>query len=383
MNNVLQLKKGRPARVLNGHPWVFSTEVEALLDPSFNGQAVELKDSRGRSLGAGLYNGQSTIVWRRFSRKVENLDASLLGDLLEKAVRRRTDDPYQRLVWSEADLLPGLVVDRFGSVLVVQALTLGMEQRLPWITDWLRERYAPQEIVLRNDAPTRLREGMECYARTLSGQPLSGEWHRIDGLEYYLDFLGGQKTGYYMDQREQHLLVSTYAEGRRVLDAFCNQGAFALHAAARGASSVLGLDISGDCVQAASRNAERNGLTVDFQEANVFDWMTEHREGQFDLIVLDPPSFARNRKSLAGAIRGYKELHLRALRMLSPGGILATYSCSQHVDSSLFLQSLSDAAADVRREVRLLHQTGQPADHPVVITIPESHYLKGYVVQAD
>ncbi len=383
MPSFLKLKPTTHARVLRGHPWVYAGEVQKLLPASYDGQAVELRDSRGRSLGSGLYNSKSQLVWRRFSREARPFDAAYVRGAIQRAAARRASEPFRRLVWSEADHLPGLVVDQFEDVLVVQALALGVDRALPLISDILDELFRPAEIVYRNDAPTRKHEGLEAEARTRSGRPLEPRWFKIEGFEYHVDLVGGQKTGFYLDQRAQHRRVASFAKGRRVLDCFTNQGAFALHCARAGAAGVTAVDISEDCIGASRRNAERNGLSVDFVAANVFDWFGEHREDTFDLIVLDPPSFARNRQAVPAALRGYKELHLRALRMLTPGGILATYSCSHHVDHQTFLGTLADAAGDARREVRLLEETGQPSDHPILITMPESQYLKGLIVQAE
>ena len=300
---------------------------------------------------------------------------------LESAIARRAPDKARRLVWSEADGLPGLVVDQFGEVLVVQALTAGMDQALPLITECLKRLLSPSEIVYRNDAPIRKLEGLEISVSTLSGERAGATWLTLDGIEFFVDLQGGHKTGFYLDQRAQHLRVAALAKGRRVLDGFCHQGGFALHCAKAGAESVLAVDISEDCVKTARLNAGKNQLAVEFAVMNMFDWFTANRNESFDLIVLDPPSFARSKKSLQGALRGYKELNLRAMRMLPPGGILATYSCSQNVSPAQFMDMLAQAAGDAKRDFVVLEETGQPADHPVLLTMPESHYLKGAILQ--
>ncbi|MGE9296742.1 MAG: class I SAM-dependent rRNA methyltransferase [Puniceicoccales bacterium] len=382
MQPTLQLKPGKGPRAAQGHPWAYASDVRELLPGNLNGQAVELKDSRGRSLGTGLYNGKSQIVWRRFSRDVRKFDRAFLAEAIGAAIERRTKDDFRRVVWSEADELPGLVVDQFADVLVVQLLTLGMDAARADIESVLEELLAPREIVYRNDAPSRQHEGLPMHVNTRSGERSSAQWFTIDGLEYFLDLFGGQKTGFYLDQRGQHRRIAELAKGRRVLDAFCNQGAFAMHCARAGAKSVLAVDISPECAQATKMNAGKNQLAINVEQANMFDWFTANRNETFDLIVLDPPSFARNKKSLAGALRGYKELNLRALRLLAPGGILASYSCSQSVGLGEFMQTVRDAAADARRDVRLVQVTGQPADHPALLNIPESHYLKGVILEA-
>lgn len=377
----LKLKPGPAPRVLRGHPWVFANELAKLLPAEYNGEAAELRDARGRFLGMGIYNGRSQIAWRRYSRKKVPFDRSFIENRLRAAISRRQPDQARRLVWSEADSLPGLIVDQFGDVLVVQAVTQGMDRALADVADCLGQLLKPTEIVFRNDAPSRKLEGLESSVRTLSGKRADGKWMTLDGIEYFIDLQGGHKTGFYLDQRGQHVRVAAYARSRRVLDGFCHQGGFALHCAKAGAASVLAIDISEECIKTARLNAGKNQLPIDFEVVNMFDWFTENREAQFDLIILDPPSFARSKKSLAGALRGYKELNLRAMRMLSPGGILATYSCSQNVSPSQFREILAEAAADARREAIVLEETGQPLDHPVLLTMPESHYLKGAILE--
>lgn len=381
----LQLKQGsRRPRVLSGHPWVFVNEVESLLPAECDGTAVGLTTPKGRSLGTGLYNSRSQIVWRRLAGAEARWDAAYIASALEAALARRSDETVQRLVWSEADDLPGLVVDRYEDILVVQALTLGVDRVLPEIVQWLRRQIkGVTEVLYRHDAPVRELEGLPLEVRTESGKPLAPRWFQIRGLWYHLDLGVGQKTGYYLDQRDEHERVALLMEGRRVLDAFCNQGAFALQAKSRGAGEVIGIDSSAEALRGAAANAERNRLAVSWIEANVFDWLTANKHEKFDGIILDPPAFAPQKRAVEGALRGYKQLHLRALRMLSPGGILATYACSQHITRELFLGSLTEAAVDVGRRVQLLEETGQPLDHPVRLGFPESHYLKGLIVRVD
>ena len=379
----LKLSK-RPARVIFGHPWVFAGEIETPPEIA-DGSAVELLDTRGHSLGSGIWSGKSQIVWRRFSRDVCEWDADFIGKTLAKSVARRVSAPAcRRLVWSEADSLPGLVVDRFADTLVVQALTVGADKQLENVAEWLDKNLAPAEIIFRNDAPTRRFEGLANEISFYKNRAHTPRWFEIDGLEYFLDLANGQKTGFYLDQREQHLFVAkNYAAGRSVLDACCNQGGFAMQCARAGATSVHGVDISAPAVEACRLNCEHNKIAnASFETANIFDWFGANRERKFDLIVLDPPPFARSKSALEGALRGYKELNLRALKMLNPGGILATYSCSHRVGMEQYIEVVSAAARDARRDVRLLEITGQPADHPCLLNFPESHYLKGLIVQA-
>lgn len=381
----LRLKPGRHNRVIDGHPWVFAGEIIPPPEGALrDGDAVELRDPKDRCLGSGLYNSKSQIVWRRFARAPRTFDELTVHGLLDAALARRDRNAkVQRLVWAESDNLPGLVVERYDDCASIQSTVCGMDRMLPAVAGWLQIRLGIKDIVYRCDSPARKHEGLESYVKTWDGRPFRPRPVEIDGVTYTIDLVGGQKTGYYLDQRDQHSLVATYAKNRRVLDACCNQGGFALQAARAGASSVLALDISEDCTAATAANAKANGLKVETVTANLFDWFTTNREVKFDLIILDPPPFARSKDAVEGALRGYKELNLRAMRLLAPGGILATYSCSQRVTPDLFLTTLGDAAADAKREVRLLETTGQPDDHPVLLTFPESRYLKGAILRVD
>lgn len=382
----IKLKPNARARVLHGHPWVFANEVEALPPAECDGEVIECRDRTGRFVGCGIYNSKSQIVWRRLSRDRVVLDAAYLRDALQRAIARRSPEPARRLVWSESDDLPGVVVDQFEDALVVQVQTLAMEKRAAALADALAELLNPAEIIFRNDAPIRRLEGLPIEVHTRSGRTWEPRWTRIAGMEYWLDLQHGQKTGFYLDQRFQHAAVAKYCAGRRVLDAFCNQGAFALHAARAGAAEVLGIDSAEDAIAAARRNAERNGLTVDFQLANVFDWFNDPAravEPMWDVIILDPPPFAKSKSALEGALRGYKEINLRAMRRLVRGGVLVTYTCSHHMQDAELRGVLADAAADAKRKVRVLEWSHQPPDHPVLMTMSESEYLRGYILQVE
>lgn len=382
----IKLKANARARVLNGHPWVFGNEVEALLGAEHDGEVVECRDRTGRFIGTGIYNSKSQIVWRRLSRDRVTLDAAYIRAALERALARRASENARRLVWSESDDLPGLVVDQFEDTLVVQIQSLALEKRSAVVGDALAALLKPAEIIFRNDAPIRRLEGLPMEVHTRSGGDWAPRWMRIGGFDYWLDLQHGQKTGFYLDQRVQHGTVAKYCAGRRVLDAFCNQGSFSLHAARAGAAEVLGLDSAEDAIAAARRNAERNGVTAEFQLANVFDWFNDPARSVdplWDVIILDPPPFAKSRSALEGALRGYKEINLRAMRRLSPGGVLATYTCSHHMQDAELRGVLAEAATDARRRVRVLEWAHQPADHPVLATMSESEYLRGYILQVE
>jgi 23S rRNA (cytosine1962-C5)-methyltransferase len=427
----LKLKPNAKSRALAGHPWVFANEVEALLPAAHDGEVVECRDRTGRPLGSGIYNGRSQICWRRLARERVTLDETWLRAAIARAVARRdeldatagciettapiripttdaqdtqnTQDTHdaqppihipptgapdilaRRLIWSESDDLPGVVVDQFDDTLVVQIQTLAMEKRRDLLARLLAETLSPREIIFRNDATIRRLEGLAQETGTHSGAPWEPRWMRIDGIDYWLDLQGGQKTGFYLDQRAQHRLVARHARGRRVLDAFCNQGPFALHCARAGAAEVLGLDSAADAIAQARRNAARNRLPAEFATANVFDFLNDpaRRAQTWDLIILDPPPFAKSKSALAGALRGYKEINLRAMQHLAPGGILATYTCSHHMRDAELRQVLAEAAADARRRARVLAFCHQPPDHPVLLTMPESEYLRGYIIHVE
>jgi len=392
----LKLKANAKSRVLSGHPWVFANEVETLLPVVNDGGVVECRDRAGRFLGSGIYNSKSQIIWRRLSTQRVTLDEAYFRLALTKAIARR-DVPsansqstvvqlHRRLVWSESDDLPGVVVDQFGDTLVLQVQTLAMDQRTDLIVDLLAELLAPAEIIVRNDAHIRKLEGLSLGVHTRSGRAWEPRWEKIDGFDYWLDLQSGQKTGFYLDQREQHAVLAKYCGGKRVLDAFCNQGPFALHAARAGAKEVLGLDSATDAIDQARKNAARNGVNAAFAVANVFDWFNDparHGEPLWDVIVLDPPPFAKSKSALEGALRGYKEINLRAMQSLVPGGVLATYTCSHHMQDAELRSVLAEAATDAKRKVRVAEFCHQPADHPVLVTMPESEYLRGYIVRVE
>jgi 23S rRNA (cytosine1962-C5)-methyltransferase len=378
-----KLKPNANSRVLSGHPWVFANEVEAPLPQECDGEVVECRDRMGRFLGTGICNGRSQIVWRRLSRDRVALDEAYLGDALKRAVSRRAPGEFRRLVWSESDDLPGVVADQYGDTVVVQIQTLAMEKRAALIGDLIADILSPAEVIFRNDAPIRRLEGLALETHTRSGRPWEPRWAMIDGFEVWLDLVGGQKTGFYLDQRLQHPAVARYCQGKRVLDAFCNQGSFAIHASRAGAVEVLGLDSAVEAVEAARRNAVRNRINATFEAANVFDWLNDpaNKPGpRWDVVIMDPPPFAKSKSALEGALRGYKEINLRAMQRLAPGGILASYSCSHHMQDAELRSVLSAAASDAKRRVRILEFCHQPADHPVLLSMPESEYLRGYIL---
>ncbi len=379
------------ARILHGHDWVYGTEVRKVYGEPQPGEVVALKDRRDHFLGSAIYNPHSQIVARRFSRRKQVLDADFFERRIRQAAEQRAQDlpgeTLVRLVWSESDGLPGLIVDRYQDVLVMQTLTLAMHLHEAEIVQVLKLVLEPSCIVVRNDSHANVLEsegippGMHiAFGEKPSPFPASGS-----GIVFEVDPCGGQKTGLYLDQLDNYRRVAQYARGRSVLDCFCNQGGFGLACALAGASKVTAIDISEAAVQSVRRNAHLNGVSIDASAVNAFDLLKAESEAvrrgeapKWEHIILDPPSFSRNRQSLTGALRGYKEIHLRAMQMLPVGGVLSTFTCSHHVSRALFLQIIADAAADAHCTLRLLAEHGQRADHPVLLNLPESQYLRGF-----
>lgn len=376
------------SRIFHGHDWVYATEVQKSFGDPQPGAVITLKDFRDRPLGTAIYNPTSQIVARRISRRKQDLDAEFFDRRLRRALVVREamafPEPVYRLVWSEADGLPGVIIDRYGDAFVLQTLTLAMDLRRDLIVASLVGIFGDITVIERNDSSIRKAEGLESRTGLLAGTWSGPITLTINGLNQEIDLMEGQKTGIYLDQLDNYAAVGQLARGKSVLDCFCNQGGFALHAARGGAASVLALDISASAVEATRANAARNGLAVESQEANVFDFLKEAEtaERKFDLIILDPPSFTKSRKSVNDALRGYKEIHLRALKLLNPDGLLSTYCCSHHVSEREFHDVIADASVDAKRTLRVVASHTQRRDHPVILTLPETHYLKGWTFQA-
>ncbi|MEM9016080.1 MAG: class I SAM-dependent rRNA methyltransferase, partial [Verrucomicrobiota bacterium] len=364
------------SRIFHGHDWVYASEVQKSFGNPEPGEVVSLKDFKDRPLGTAIYNPTSQIVARRISRRKQNLDREFFDRRIKRALELREtmgfEEPVYRLVWSEADGLPGIVIDRYREHFVLQTLTLAMDRRKELIVESLIERFDGAVVIERNDAAVRKAEGLDPSTGIVAGSWRGPIEISIGGIIQSVDLLEGQKTGIYLDQLGNYATVASLAKGKRVLDCFCNQGGFALHAAKGGASSVLAVDISESAVEATQENAERNELAVETTVANVFDFLkeAEAREERYDLIVLDPPSFTKSRKSVGSAMRGYKEIHLRALKLLNRDGILSTFSCSHHVSEREFFDMICDASVDAKRTLRVLDSHTQRRDHPIIATIP-------------
>lgn len=372
------------SRIFHGHDWVYSSEVLKTFGNPEPGQVISMKDFRDRPMGTAIYNPVSQIVARRISRRKQKLDAEFFSRRISQAIELRKEcgvDPQLcRLVWSESDALPGVIVDRYGDHLVLQTLTLAMDLNKQLIIDALVDQLSPKSIILRNDSPMLKAEGIEECIELVYGENPGSFTVMANDVIFEIDLLDGQKTGLYLDQLDAHAAVAKWAKGKRVLDCFCNQGGFALACAKAGAASVTAVDISESAIEATKRNAELNGVEINAIKHNAFDFL-KHCEDTYDLIILDPPSFTRNKKTLVDAMRGYKEIHLRGLKLLEKNGILSTFCCSHHASRELFLENVVSASVDAKKTVRILENHNQRLDHPVLPAIPETEYLKGFTFQ--
>ena len=381
MNTARVNKKGAD-RVRQGHLWIYRSDVVAV--EAEGGSVVTVKDERGNFVGQALFSDASQIALRFLTQSNEEIDRDWWRRRIVEAGGRRHISPdtnAYRLIYSEGDLLPSLIVDRYADVLVMQTLSQGTDAVKSMLTELLVEEFDAQAVIERNDVRVRELEGLPLVTRTVYGDAPAELEILQHGLRFVVEPLGGQKTGSFLDQRENRLAARAAAvttNRRRALDCFTFNGAFALHLTSV-CDNVIGIDISADAVAAAQRNARLNDATnLDFLEANVFDMLRELESAgdRFDVIVLDPPAFAKNRASLKAAIRGYKEINLRALKLLNPGGVLITCTCSYHVSEELFIEILAQAAIDAHRRVQNVEKRIQASDHPVLLGMPETYYLK-------
>jgi 23S rRNA (cytosine1962-C5)-methyltransferase len=379
--------------MLHGHDWVYSSEVLKVWGQPQDGEVIAVKDGKDRLLGSAIYNSKSQIVARRFSRQKQDLDGDFFHRRISQAIqyraRRGVNAEAARLVWSESDGIPGVIIDRYGAHIVLQTLTFAMDQRRDLIVAAIQELLKPESIIERNDAPIRKAEGLESRVSVLAGTAPEPFWQKIGGLEFEVDLMRGQKTGFYLDQVDSYAGVAAHAAGRSVLDCFANQGAFALACAKAGAAHSRAVEISADACAQIRRNAEHNQLSVEVTEQNVFDFLkladtaalNTGDSARYDLIILDPPSFTKSKGKLDDAMRGYKEIHLRALKLLTNDGMLATFCCSHHVSRQIFLETINAAAVDARRTLRQIRTFSQGLDHPIITTLPETEYLQGFLFE--
>lgn len=381
MKTVRVNKKGAD-RVRHGHLWIYRSDVIEV--GAEGGSVVSVSDERGNFIGQALFSDASQIALRFLTQGTEEIDRYWWRQKITEAAARRhiaADTNAYRVVYSEGDLLPSLIVDRYADVLVLQTLSQGTDAVKSMLVEILVEEFNPRAIVERNDVRVRELEGLPLTSGTIYGEAPDELETLQHGLRFLVAPAGGQKTGSFLDQRENRVAARDAAQTTnrgRALDCFTFNGAFALHLAGV-CEHVTGIDISGEAVAAAQRNAEINQLTnVEFREANVFDALREMEaiRERFDAIVLDPPAFAKNRASLKSALRGYKEINLRALKLLNRGGVLVTCTCSYHVSEELFVDVLTQAAIDAHRRLQIVEKRMQATDHPVLITMPETYYLK-------
>jgi 23S rRNA (cytosine1962-C5)-methyltransferase len=392
------LRPGEADRVLAGHPWIYHGSVLRLTQPAADGDVVQVKDHRQRFIGTGFYNSKSKINVRLLENDRVEIDRAFFKSRIEEALNRRKRHMPQatsfRVVNAESDFLSGLIVDKYEDVLVIQTSSLGMDQRKPLIVAALKEIFSPRAIVERNEMASRKFEGLPDANGVIDGELPEELTIRLNNLKFGVNLLAGHKTGCYLDQQLNYERVANLVQAKenwQVLDCFTFLGGFGLHAARAGAAHVHGLDQSADAITAATRNAQANGIEgrCSFEAVNVFDWLkaqttvgpNEKLIPRFDLIILDPPSFTRNRAAIPDALRGYKEIHLRALKLLKRGGTLATFCCSHHIDAGMFQQVILDAAFDAHRILRRVASFSQSPDHPIIPAIPETEYLKGYAFE--
>jgi 23S rRNA (cytosine1962-C5)-methyltransferase len=379
MNEVKVNKRGAD-RIRGGHLWIYRSDVLDAEDVK-GGSVVIVRDQNRNLVGQAFYSDSSQIALRFLTLTDEPIDREWWRKRIRAAAARRARvDPSTnayRLVYSEGDLMPSLIVDRYDDVFVLQTLSQGSETIKPLITELLTEEFAPRAIIERNDVRVRQHEGLELTSGTLYGAPPEEFEILQDGIRFNVSPLSGQKTGSFLDQRENRIAARAIAHGR-ALDCFTFSGAFALHLTGV-CDSVLGIDISAEAIKAANRNAELNdAANAEFREANVFDALREMEAAgeRFDTIVLDPPAFAKNRASVKPAARGYKEINLRAIKLLNPGGVLITCTCSYHMSEQMFLEIIAQAANDAHRRLQLVEKRTQASDHPILFGVPETYYLK-------
>ena len=381
--NAVQVNRKAADRAASGHPWIFASDITHL-DGAQPGQPVQVNDPRGRPLGIAHYSSASQIALRLLTRELREIDRAFFLHRLQAAEQHRRrvvhDSDAYRVVHGEADLLPALIVDRYADYLVVQTLNQGMDASKAEILSCLEEIYHPKGIVLRNDAAIRSKEQLPLER---SGTAPDAVTVRMNGLTLRADLLHGQKTGIFLDQRENYRAAARYARGGKALDCFTSTGGFALHLAAK-CESVEAVDSSASAIAAARANAHENQIrNINFHEADVFDLLARYasERRQFSLVVLDPPAFTKSRKTVDAAATGYKEINLRALRLLGPGSILVTCSCSQHFSEADLLEVVAQASLDAGKTLRVLERRTQSKDHPILLTVPETLYLKCLILE--
>lgn len=390
-NSKVYLKRNEEKDIFEGHLWVYDNEVQKIEGEIVGGDIVDVLASNGSFVGRGFINPKSKILVRILTRKREEINDDFIKSRLERAFNYRESIGYNqneksafRACFGEADLLPALVVDKFADCFVIQTLALGIEKFKNVIVEKIVEYYHPRCVYERNDVALREKEGMEQITGVLYGEEPGIVEIEENGIKILVDVVGGQKTGYFLDQKENRAAIKPYCKDKDMLDCFCHTGGFALHAAKFGAKSVEAVDISQTALDMVNENAKNNGFeNIIAKQANVFDLLNEYQmEGRmFDTIILDPPAFCKTKSALTGAYRGYKEINLRGMKLVKEGGFLITCSCSHYMTPDLFMKMLKEAARDSRRTVRICEIRYQAKDHPVSVNADESLYLKYVALQ--
>ena len=377
-------------RLLSGHLWIFNNEIKAVNGNYSNGDIVSVADGKKRFIGKGYINDNSKIIIRLLSFRDEEINKGFFRRRIEDAVNYRLSLGWQRqgsfrVVFSEGDILPGLIVDKYENVISIQILTLGMERWKGDIIDILKEIFNPAAIVERSDVDVRKKEGLQPRKGFVWGDENSKAIITLDGLRFEIDLLEGHKTGFYLDQQENRKIIGPYVKDKRVLDCFAYAGAFAIYSAKYGAMEVVALEDSGKIFEMLNRNIQLNGFEniIKAEKGDAFDWLRErYKKGErFDCVMLDPPSFVKGKEAMAGAWRGYKDINVVGLKLLNDNGYLITSSCSQNISPTAFLDILNDAARDAGCMLQLIENRSQAKDHPILISMPETHYLKFVVAR--
>ncbi|TFE66091.1 SAM-dependent methyltransferase [Methylacidiphilum sp. Yel] len=385
---VYLIKEGRH-RILEGHVWVYRTEISHFDEHLQNGDVVEVISANGQNLGVGIWNSQSQISVRIYSRERVPLDKNIIVSFLTNAFKYREQifsgkrSNAYRLFWSESDGFPGLVIDRYADWYVVQLLTSGADRKRGEILDSLQQLTSSTNIIVRNDAPVRLLEGLPLTKECLAQQAPGLFSVTLDGVTILVDILNGQKTGLYLDQAANYRLIANMAKDKRVLDCFSYQGLFSIFCALQGAKHCIAVDQSAAAIGIGKKNADSLGLRIEWVCENAFDWLRkkEKEKQKFDLIILDPPSFTKTKVQKESAFRGYHEIHLRALNLLEVGGYLASFCCSHHIMMEEWKELIAKASWETHTRLRYLNCLPQSADHPILFNIPETEYLKGVLAQ--
>ena len=386
---IIRLQQKAERRIQRGHLWIFKDEVESIPDGLSAGALVKLENSRGRSLGTGMCNPDSTIFIRLLLGDIEELSQEFFVNRLKRARAYRelllpTGEETYRVAFGESDLLPGLIIDKYGNYFAVQTVAAAMNDAIQNIIAAICEVFpAAEGIIEKNNSRMRTLEGLPAIEGVIWGKAPERIITSENGLLLGIDILGGQKTGYFLDQRVNRAEIRRIASGRRTLDCFTNQGGFALNAALGGASEVFGVDISQSAVDACRSNATLNGITANFVKADVFDFLKNKTksEERYDLIILDPPAFTKSKRNIPQAVRGYAEINRLAMKLLPSGGLLATASCSHHISEELFLDTVHQQASSLYHRMRLVFRGCQSPDHPILQGMIETQYLKFFIFE--